>query len=217
MPTPITTVTKTLTYKTPNEAWMTDDSEGKTGTVTYTGPDNIWVFVDNDTRKISPPYYTSKDDGPDIPVPPGMTRVMLSAESQTDLAVMAVLDRTLISEPDGYTETEEALPDGTVWIVGDPIHITTVHDLDTITYNFTSNTWEFEYRTSPITWTDVINARNGMLTASDGRIAPDMPESLKSQWIEFRQKLRDFPTIMGRGTPNEVAPWKCQLPKPPVE
>jgi hypothetical protein len=217
MPTPITNVTKQLTYKTPNHQWSLSDSEGKTATVTYTGPDKIWVFVDNDTTKISPPFYTSKDDGDSIPVPPGMTRVMLSAEVQTDLKVMAMLQYYLVTEPVGYSETAVALPDGSTWLDRSPLFVTDIHEVDTVTYNLQTSTWNFGYRTSPVAWEDIINARNAKLTASDGRISPDMPDALKAQWVEYRAKLRNFPATMGRGTVNEIEAWKCQLPNPPVE
>ena len=216
MPTPITNVTKQLTYKTPNEQWSTNDSQNKTATVTYTGPDKLWAFIDDDTQRISPPVYTSLHDGDSIPVPPGMTRVMLDANVQDDLKVMAMLNGMLVTEPVGYTETAVALPDGSTYLDRSPLFVTDIHNIDTVTYNFGTRSWNFSYRTSPVAWEDIINARNAKLTASDGRISPDMPEALKTVWTEYRAALRNFPATMGRGTANEVAAWKCQLPNPPV-
>ena len=48
MGTPVTTVTKTLEYKVPNEKYGTSDSDGNTCTATYVGQDQVWVFVDDD-------------------------------------------------------------------------------------------------------------------------------------------------------------------------
>ena len=217
MPTPITNVTKQLTYKTPNQQWSTNDSQGKTATITYTGPDRLWVFVDNDTKKISPPFYNSQNDGDSIPVPPGMTRVMLDAEVQDDLKVMAMLQSYCVTEPVGYTETPVALPDGSTYLECAPLRVSDIHQVDTVTYNLETSSWNFGYRISPVTWDDIINARNAKLTASDGRISPDMPEALKAVWVAYRAALRNFPATMGRGTANEIAAWKCQLPNPPVE
>lgn len=217
MPTPITVVTKTLTYTCPDELYSLSVAAGNTGTVTYTGPDRMWVMVDNDTNKISLPAYTSMDDGDLIPVPPGMTRIEVTADDQNGLIILSLIDRSRISEPDGYTETTETMPDGSEWIIGTPIHLTSVHSIFEITYDFDNNTWNMPLSTSPVTWDDVLNARNGMLLASDGRIAPDMPDALKQQWIDFRQALRDLPTIFGKGTDNEVAPWKIKLPTAPME
>jgi len=215
MPTPITNVTKTLVYKTPNEWFSLDDSANKTGTVTYTGPDKIWAIVDNDNKKISPPTYTSENDGDSIPVPDGMTRVLLSAESQDDLIIMSIIDHSRITTPVGYTETHATLPNGSTYIVKSVLEIHNCYSLDTITYNFETESWEFSYINPDITWDDLINIRNGALLASDGKISPDMPDSLKQKWIDYRAALRDFPATFGRGTDNEVSPWKVTLPTAP--
>jgi hypothetical protein len=217
MATPITVVTKTLTYKCPDEEYVSTDALNKTATVTYTGPDRLWVIVDEDSNKISLPAYTTRDDGDSVPVPPGMYKVELSAENHSDLIIMSLIDKSRMSEPEGIVDVEEPLPDGTVYLKTDPLHLTTVHNLSDVTYDVNSKTWTLPYRQADITWDDVINARNGLLTASDGRIAPDMPESLKNKWIEFRQKLRDIPTVLGKGTADEVKPWKVKLPSYPVE
>jgi hypothetical protein len=34
------------------------------------------------------------------------------------------------------------------------------------------------------------------LSNSDAQIADDMPQSVKDAWIEYRQKLRDLPSVM---------------------
>jgi hypothetical protein len=215
MATPITVVTKTLTYKCPDDEYVSTDSLNKTGTVTYAGPDKTWVMVDGDTNKISLPAYTSLDDGDSIPVPPGMYRVELSAEQHTDLIIMSLIDRLRITEPEGIVDVEELLPDGSVYVKTDPLHLTTVHNITDITYDTVSSTWSLPYREQDITWDDKINIRNGALAASDGRIAPDMPNSLKQKWIDYRAALRDLPTTFGRGTDNEVSPWKVTLPTAP--
>ena len=215
MPTPITIVTKQLTYTCPDELYSQSVAAGNTATVTYTGPDRMWVFVDDDTHTISLPGYTSMDDGADIPVPDGMTRIEITADDQDGLILLSLIDRSRISEPDGYIETEEELPDGRLWKVGTPIHLTSVHNIATATY--INGSWTLPLRPADVTWDDVLNARNGALTTSDGRIAPDMPDALKQKWIDYRQSLRDFPTTFGYGTDNEVPAWKAPLPMPPVE
>jgi len=217
MPTPITTVERQLTYTCPNEMFSSSVSEGKTATINYTGPDRVWIMVDNDTGKISPPYYTSMEDGAEIPVPPGMTRVELSADNDEHLKIMGVMNRSLISEPVGAANLTETLPDGTTYVYTEPMPLPSVHLLDDITYNFDSSSWTIPYRSPQVTWDEVIQVRNNMLVASDGRIAPDMPDSVKQPWIEYRQLLRDLPTTLGKGTDNEVAPWKVQYPSRPAE
>lgn len=217
MPTPITTVTKQLTYTCPDELYSQSVASGDTATVTYTGPDRMWVMVDDDTAKISLPAYTSMDDGDSIPVPTGMTRVEITADTQTGLIILSLIDRTRISEPDGYTELEESLPNGSTWTIGTPLHLTSIHDIFEITYDFDNKSWIIPLRQSAITWDDILNSRNGKLTASDGRIAPDMPEELKQKWMDYRKTLRDLPSTFGKGTENETAPWKIIFPIEPTE
>jgi hypothetical protein len=92
------------------------------------------------------------------------------------------------------------------------------YDLARVSFSLEAGQWNTPpYLESPIAWSDVINSRNAKLTASDGRIAPDMPENLKAMWIEYRQKLRDLPALYGYGTENEIAAWKVVFPVYPTE
>ena len=46
------------------------------------------------------------------------------------------------------------------------------------------------------TWDHVREHRNKVLANSDGQIAEDMPDTLKTQWKDYRQSLRDLPAKM---------------------
>ena len=46
------------------------------------------------------------------------------------------------------------------------------------------------------TWDHVREHRNKVLANSDGMVAEDMPDALKTQWKTYRQQLRDLPTKM---------------------
>jgi len=54
-----------------------------------------------------------------------------------------------------------------------------------------------------LTWGDIRKHRDRLLSASDGKVTEDMPESLKEQWKVYRQRLRDLPTVMQE---NNVEP-----------
>ena len=217
MPTPITIVTKELTYNCPDTIYSQLVTAGDTATITYTGPDKMWIMVDDDTHKISLPGYTTRDDGDTVPVPPGMTKIKITADDQDGLIILSLIDIQQTSKPVGYTESEESLPDGRTVLVHTPIMLNNIHDLSEMTYDFDNSSWTMPLRSSPTTWQDLLNARNGALTSSDGRIAPDMPDALKQQWMDYRKALRDFPTVFGYGTDNEQPAWKASLPMPPVE
>ena len=47
-----------------------------------------------------------------------------------------------------------------------------------------------------ITWDDVRAKRNQFLKNSDSEITDDMPAALRTEWETYRQRLRDWPTVM---------------------
>lgn len=56
------------------------------------------------------------------------------------------------------------------------------------------------------TWDDLRAKRDVLLKNSDSEITDDMPESLKEKWRAYRQKLRDWPSIMAdAGIPAHFA------------
>jgi hypothetical protein len=61
-------------------------------------------------------------------------------------------------------------------------------------------------RDDPMTWDDIRDHRNKMLSNSDSQIAEDMPENVKDVWKAYRQKLRDLPTVMqANNVPPSIA------------
>lgn len=51
-------------------------------------------------------------------------------------------------------------------------------------------------REQDLTWDDIRKHRDMNLRLSDGQFAEDMPEDIKQEWIDYRQKLRDLPSVM---------------------
>lgn len=215
MPTPITTTTVNFNYKIADSLYSQTDTEGKTLPATYTGPDRIWVFVDAETGKSIPGnrFYTTADDGADIPTPAGELKVEVVA-ADNPMIISTFYSRACTFP--GLVGKTETLVDGTEQLLPQE-DIYHTYEVSELTYNTVSKTWSMPYKAAPTTWDDILNARNGLLTASDGRIAPDMPESLKTAWATYRQKLRDLPTTFGRGTPSETPAWKIAFPLPPTE
>lgn len=215
MPTPITTTTVNFNYKIEDELYSQTDTQGKTLPATYTGPDRIWVFVDSESGKRIPGnrFYTTADDGPDIPTPAGELKVEIVA-AENPLVISTIYGRGCTFP--GLVGKTETLPNGQVHLIPQQ-DIYHTYDTNELTYNAVSKTWTMPYSPSPTTWDDILNVRNAKLTASDGRIAPDMPAGLKAAWTEYRQKLRDLPTTFGKGTPSETPAWKIQFPDQPAE
>ena len=215
MPTPITTTTVNFNYKIADELYSQTDTQGKTLPATYTGPDRIWVFVDAATGTQIPGngFYTTADDGPDIPTPLGELKVEIVA-AENPLIISSIYSRACTFP--GLVGKTETLASGQEHLLPqEDIHHT--YNTNELTYNTVSKTWILPYRASPTTWDDILNVRGAKLTASDGRVAPDMPETLKAAWVAYRQKLRDLPTTFGKGTPSETPAWKIQFPDQPAE
>jgi hypothetical protein len=214
MPTPITTTTVNFNYKIADSLFSQTDAQNKTLPATYTGPDRIWVFVEESGKTVpGGKFYTSAEDGADIPTPLGQLKVEVVAAANP--LIISIFNSRCCEFP-GLTDKTEIVADGSVALLPAE-NIYNTYDVDNIEYNAVSKTWSTPYRAPVVTWDDILNARKGLLTASDGRIAPDMPESLKAVWAEYRQKLRDLPTTFGRGTPSETAPWKVVFPTHPGE
>lgn len=217
MPTPITETTVTFTYKIADKLYSTLDTQNKTGSATYTGPDRIWVFVDATTGKFCQHYsdLTTREDGADVPVPIGTRKIEIVA-AQDPLIISLI--RANMCSTNNQTVVRETLPTGDEITYNGTATPNQTYELSELTYDLNNNAWLTPpYRIMNITWDDIINARNGLLTASDGKIAPDMPDALKTIWTTYRQALRDLPTTFGRGTVNEIEAWKVKYPAHPAE
>lgn len=218
MPTPITTTTQSFTYNIADKLYGETNLNNKTASASYTGPDRVWVFLDEETKllsRVSPPL-TSLEDGGEVPVPIGHIRVEVVAED--DPIIISMLKEDCVTYAD-TSQTTEDLPDpyGTITFNAVPT-LSQTYDLDEVTYDEDAGSWVLgDFTSDKVSWTDLINARNGMLTASDGRISPDMPESLRLPWVNYRQALRDLPSVYGYGTDNQVDAWKVKFPDQPED
>jgi len=48
--------------------------------------------------------------------------------------------------------------------------------------------------------------RNRLLKDSDYTVLPDFPTVSKQAWVDYRQKLRDFPSLWSVGVPFPTKP-----------
>jgi hypothetical protein len=214
-----TIVTAELTYKVPNSLYSQSDSDSKTVTASYTGPDRCWVFPDTDgvgKGKLgrNTGFKLAKDDGGDLPVPNGCTRVLVTAAD--DLLIMAILMQDSVTIA-GQSQTTESLPDGTSWSENAKLELGQAYaGAENLEYDLDGEAWETPaYHAAPTTWDTVISSRNNMLLASDGKIADDMPDAVKAPWAAYRTKLRDIPATYNKGDADEIAPWKVTWPLAP--
>jgi hypothetical protein len=151
------------------------------------------------------------EDGADVPVPINHRRVEVVAAD--DPVIMAIIQEGLVTYDDTST-TVENMPDGSTTEFETVATLGQTYNKDELIHNGTS--WVLPaFKEPPLDWDDVINGRNGALISSDGKISPDMPDSVKQPWIDYRQALRDLPATYGYGTADEIEAWKVNLPTEP--
>ena len=60
-------------------------------------------------------------------------------------------------------------------------------------------------------WNDLLKdemreERNKLLKESDYTVLPDFPSANKQAWLDYREELRNFPTVWGVGVPFPTKP-----------
>lgn len=204
-------ITKTCTYDMPDDYLHQTNTLGKTGSYDYEGPDKLWIFVDETTgRPLNGQVFTEKDDGDDIPTPPGMVKIFVDANIDTVMASMIWRHKDYSYLP---TQTEQ-LPDGTSYtrpINQPPDH---TYEFMECVYNFATSSWTtpFPWKKPHMTMDGIKAARVALLAASDKFLAVTLlTDTERAAYEVYRQKLRDLPATFAG-----VDPWKIMFPVPPV-
>lgn len=191
----------------PNE-FLVDHSfsEGKTRKYTYHGPDKIYLQIGEDgTEKYGP--LTAEDIADGRPVPADVVEwfevdctenplaCQLRAPIVNDLQEDYTNDAYHPGSPEvpGYDRYSYSLP----LMPADVFDKWNVKVVDgEIKLSVYTVSEKLHGKPEDLTWSDIRNHRDMMLGMSDGQIADDMPQSLKDEWMEYRQKLRDLPTVL---------------------
>jgi len=85
-------------------------------------------------------------------------------------------------------------------------------DLVATRYNWETKDLDLIYIPEP-TWDDIRQARNNMLHHSDEMFNFDTPEPLKTEWVEYRQLLRDLPAReQAKGNTPSTVYWHDYVP-----
>jgi len=181
-------ITKTLTYSIPDELYSTETKLGKTSTQVYNGPSEIICWVNKETGYLEETH--SPDEEPDCPLPLHLRREVLSANTDENIIKIALLWGG-IEAPKVY-EVKVGPEDQPNAILPDPSHIAEVYD-EYALYNDYKAPLKFVEFDRDRSWNFLREERNHRLYMSDGKLAEDMPASLKQQWSDYRQKLRNMP------------------------
>jgi len=206
-----------LTYELPlpNE-FLVDhsQSEGKTRTCTYDGPDKIFLQIDPNTGYENHGPLTAEDlaDGRPIPIDTTLyeldcTTYPLICQLRGPIVPHTQETRGIDSVPHPHSPVIEGYPQFKYAIPLFPEDIYNRYSVRVIdgqpTLQVFTATQKLLDRDTELTWDDIRNHRNKMLTNSDSQIAEDMPENVKEVWKIYRQRLRDLPTVMQE---NNVPP-----------
>ncbi len=193
----------------PNE-FLVDHSttEGKTRKFTYHGPDKIWLQIGEDGRESHGPL-TAEDIADGRPVPADVVEWHEVDCSKNPL--ICQLRGPVVNElQESRNDLDAVIHPGSPKIEGYPQFSYQVPLIPDDIYNRYSvklvdgelvvDRWTVEKKLLDkeefLTWDDIRDHRNRLLDGSDGKVTEDMPEDLKQQWKEYRQKLRDLPDIM---------------------
>ena len=206
-------IKKTIDYKLPNKWMSTSDSEGKKSTQEYNGPESLTVWIGIETNEVEAVYDSTAVT--EMPMPLDMVQVDVDCNAMT-LHCMVLWGG--VEEPIHYE-----IPTGPASelnpTVADPTHVSEVYDYYSVTrgYNQKTKKWgSVKYSTPDVD--DIVTpemtraSRNSLLETSDANVSPDMPEGIKTEWLDYRQKLRDLPENWDLTKPHLIV-----LPQAPDE
>lgn len=208
-----------ITYELPlpNE-FLVDhsQSEGKTRTCTYDGPDKIYLQIGEDgLEKHGPVTAEDLADGRPIPADATLfeidcTTYPLICQLRGPIIPHTQEFRSAENVPHPHSPVIEGYPQFKYALPLLPEDIYNRYSVKVIDGQPTLQVWTATQklldRDDPMTWDDIREHRNKMLTNSDSQIAEDMPENVKTAWKLYRQKLRDLPDVMqANNVPPSIA------------
>lgn len=187
-------ITLEFTYSLPDERFATTSSLSKSASWTYYGPEKFYVYINSKTNKVTDhPPLPYEQIGDNCPTMKGMYPVLVDANEYPLLATLFYP-----SEEHNTVELEQIiLPDGRIFEEDYPLRPIDCYDRKDITYNVNDRSFiqPFPFLTNDITWDDIRAIRDIALQNTDMKVKEDAPDSYNQPWIDFRQALRDLPTV----------------------
>ena len=209
-------------YNLPNE-FLVDHTftDGKKRETTYDGPDKIYLIIDKETgvEKMGPVTAEEKADGRPVPLDCQYWEFDCVENPLFCQLRAPVIDEVEEEHTDSYFHPQSPeIPGYPRYVIQTPILPRNIYNKYKTRVNLETGELVlpvFEVNESmfgdhmvgkEVTWDYVRKQRDYELKKSDGRWTTDMPESLQNQWKEYRQLLRDLPTVLEEaGVPPNVA------------
>lgn len=198
-------ISRLLRYSIPDVLYSTENTLGKTSTQLYEGPDQLVLWLDKETGRVMQSF--APEDEPDRPLPLDLKREILLADTDENCIKIGLIYGGL--ETPKIYEVEVGPSDQANAQLVDPSDIRTVYAREPVDADYKAPL-QFMVYVRDRTDAFIRKERNSRLAASDGKIAPDMPEAMKQQWLDYRQKLRDLPSDWA-----DVPNFLIQFPRPP--
>jgi hypothetical protein len=191
----------------PNE-YLVDHSfsQGKTREATYNGPDKVYLQINKETHKEMYGPLTIEDLSDGRPIPADCYLLEVDALEYPLICQLrgAIMNETQEdftgSVPHPQSPIIEGYPRFTYGVPLKPQDIFNrfsvrvengVPKIDAFTV-----AQRLADRNTLVDWIDLREKRDKELEMSDGQVAPDMPESVRAEFMAYRQLLRDFPAAM---------------------
>jgi|TARA_R110002095_G_scaffold211342_1_gene199430 hypothetical protein len=195
----MTTITRLLTYAVPDELYSTATTLGKTSTQLYEGPAEIILWIDDESGVVEE-IWSAPDDLTDRDPALNQRVEILRADSDINCMKIGLIYGGLAT-PKVY-EVAVGPSDLPNISLSDPSDIRSVYKIHPVEQDYTA---DLQFVTLDRDRSDefIRDERNSRLAASDSKLASDMPESLRTIWLNYRQRLRDLPSEWA-DTPNHL-------------
>lgn len=199
-------ISVTFQYPIPDEYRSTSFEDGNTGTFTYYGPEFLTFEIDKVTGKESG-WCIWEEQDLERPVAEDEIRVTVDCKEQPLLCEIAndsgsneqvAFRRTrnygpIFVAPEGYVDVDKPL-EYEPRDIYDEFNIS--YDFDEEEFLMPVKDWASQGVNMDLTWDEIREIRDQELNNTDGKIAPDAPDSVRNAWTTYRQKLRDLPSVM---------------------
>lgn len=190
-----------FTYNIPDEQYHQTNEKQLTADWVYEGPSHKWIAIrenaEGDDKPANTMLYTvpeevAKEFNEDLS--DGFYAVCVDCALEPEICLM--IDG---EDPTTRGTISEDLPDGKQYVRSHPPLLDHTYELRKIIYDREKGEFvkPFPWKTSDRSWDDLKRWRTKTLAATDKRVSEDMPESLKTAFLEYRTYLRDLPEKYG--------------------
>lgn len=200
----MTIIRRQFNYPKPDEYLGQVNTQQLEGSHVYEGPPAMWVFIDNATNKITPMDYMLEEEGMDYNAPAGTRKVFVDCEENPIICSLMEQDH----DDDEHETITETLPNGVSYVSyadPPPDHTYEKFDIECNSNNEfikvpgtgRGSPVHYPWKQPHIKWTHLRRHRTSLLGWTDDKVNGDMPDSLRTQWNDYRQALRDIPVNYG--------------------